>query len=126
LMRRSLSIPHRPYIYQLILVCQIRDNPAIVSIQFLKGAEDRVFCMAFTRFLASSVTAKIAARMPSYCHVGEIAQAQRLILGKRPRRSEVQRVRRSAPHLVAPAQVERISARLKQRGTVKRVKRRAN
>ena len=49
------------YSYQLILVCQIRDNPAIVSIQFLKGIEDRVFCMAFTRFLASSVMAKIAA-----------------------------------------------------------------
>ena len=44
---------------------QIRDNPAIVSIQFLKGTEDRVFCMAFARFLASSVTAKIAARIPS-------------------------------------------------------------
>src|SRR5262249_9491723 len=60
------SIPHWLYIYQPILVCQIRDNPAVVSIQFLKGTEGRVFCMAFTRFLASSVTAKIAARMPSW------------------------------------------------------------
>ena len=40
--------------------------------------------MAFTRFLASSVTAKIAARnaFMAYRHVEEIAQAQRLILGK--------------------------------------------
>ena len=61
----------------MILVCLIRDNPAIVSIQFLKGTEDRVFCMAFTRFFASSVTAKIAARMPSRPRqVEEIAQAQ--------------------------------------------------
>ena len=42
------------YIYQLILVCQIRDNPAIVFIRFLKGAEDRVFCMAGHRLQRSA------------------------------------------------------------------------
>ena len=51
-------MPQLLYTYQLILVCQIRDNPAIVSVQFLKGTEDRVFCMASTQFLASSVTRK--------------------------------------------------------------------
>jgi hypothetical protein len=40
--------------------------------------------MAFTQFLASSVTAKIAARMPSWrtATPTRLSQAQRLTLGK--------------------------------------------
>src|SRR5262249_17297492 len=129
-----------PYIYQMVSVCIIEDNSALVSVWFLNAAEDRVFCMAFTQFLASSVTAKIAARMPSW-RTGTCRKLRRLSASSsvssmvimtadpprladdgvhapprrwclRPRRSEVQRVRRSAPHLVGPAQVKRISARL--------------
>ena len=71
-------MPQLLYIYQLILVCQIRDNPAIVSIQFLKGTEDRVFCMAFTQFLGVKCHGKDrdTDAFKACRHVEEIAQAQ--------------------------------------------------
>src|SRR5262249_55832336 len=121
-----------PYIYQMVSVCIIEDKSALVSVWSLNAAEDSAFCMAFTQLLASSVTATIAARMPSW-RTGTSRKLRRLSASSsvssmvimtadpprladdgvhapprrwclRPRRSEVQRVRRSAPHLVGPAQ----------------------